>query len=88
MTPVLTLTDITTAWARIQTAGGTPRTFVCGPAKDADWTKVAYYVSALIDGEYAIGDGATLDAAVTHLLSGEVRRPLIGTQQLVMEGVA
>lgn len=82
MTAFLTLTDITTARERIQAAGGTPRTFVCGPAKDADWTKgLGFYVSALIDGQYAIGDGATLDAAVTHLLSGEVRRPLAAKER-------
>ncbi len=66
------------------------KTFVCGPAKDADWTKgLGFYVSAVLDGEYVSGDGDTLDAAVTDLLTDGVRRPLIGTtQQLALEGVA
>ena len=82
MSAVLTLTDIATARERIQAAGGTPKTFVCGPAKDADWAKgVAFYVGAALDGEHVIGTGKTLDAAVTHLLSeGAPRRRLAGTQ--------
>lgn len=80
MTTILTHDAITAARARIQATGATPRTFVCGPVKDADWSKLNYVISAEVDGEYAVGSGRTLDAAIDDLLAGTYRRPLIGTQ--------
>lgn len=82
MTAVLTHDDITTARERIQAAGGTPKTFVCGPgAKDTNWSRVGFYVGADLAGEYVIGTGPTLDEAVTHLLSQDApRRTVTGVQ--------
>lgn len=82
MTAVLTLADIATARERIQSAGGTPKTFVCGPgAKDTNWSRVGFYVGADLAGEYVIGVGTTLDEAVTHLLSQDApRRQIPGVQ--------
>lgn len=87
MNPLLTLVDIDTARARIVATGAKPKTFVCGPAKDANWSKLSFYVGADIDGRYTIGQGATLDDAVTNLLSQGVSAPA-GHEQLRLEGVA
>jgi hypothetical protein len=80
MNAILTASAITAAQARLRASGATPRTFVCGPARDADWSKLSYHVSAELDGQYAVGSGSTLDAAIDDLLAGTYRRPLIGTQ--------
>lgn len=79
--------DQSAARARLIASGAVPRTFVCGPIKDADWSKLSYLVSAEIDGEYRVGKGTTMDAAIDDLLAGTYRRPLLPVQ-VEMEDVA
>lgn len=64
-----TLADIAAARSRLMAEGAEPMTFVCGPVKDKDWSRLSVYVSALVAGKHVLGHGPTIGDAVTDVLA-------------------